>query len=362
MLASVDSKTRHEGEEGNLSRKTITLLGVLAAIAAVTLSGVAGKAEARTQDSELTGAGSTFVAPLVSAWTPKVQSALGIKVTYGPIGSGGGINAITSRTVDFGASDAPLSPDQATACKGCLQVPWALGATVVTYNVKDAPDHLKLTGQVVADMYTGKITSWNDPAIASLNPGVNLPDTKVTPVYRSDGSGDSYVFTSYLSAIDPSWKSSVGASTQPAFPTGTGAEKNSGVAAAIQSTDGAIGYVAISYIAADSLHAALLQNAAGKYPVAGLDTIAAAAAAVTSVQPDGSIPLVNPPASAADAYPMSTYTYAIVPQSSGDKAAAMRDFLTYAITDGQAFGKDLGFPDMPSFVIDHDKTVIAKIT
>jgi phosphate transport system substrate-binding protein len=311
--------------------------------------------------SVLTGAGSTLVYPLVSQWEPDYATKAGITITYGAIGSGGGIEAITGRTVDFGASDAPLSPDQATACKGCLQVPWALGATVVTYNVKDAPDHLKLTGQVVADMYTGKITSWNDPAIASLNPGVNLPDTKVTPVYRSDGSGDSYVFTSYLSAIDPSWKSSVGASTQPAFPTGTGAEKNSGVAAAIQSTDGAIGYVAISYIAADSLHAALLQNAAGKYPVPGLDTIAAAAAAVSDVQSDGSIPLVNPPASAADAYPMATYTYAIVPQKS-NKAAALKDFLMYAITDGQAFGKDLGFPEMPSAVIDHDKTEIAKIS
>jgi phosphate transport system substrate-binding protein len=315
-----------------------------------------------TKVSTLTGAGSTLVYPLMSQWEPDYATKKGVTITYGAIGSGGGIEAITGRTVDFGASDAPLSSDQATACKGCLQIPWALGATVVTYNVKGVDDHLKLTGQVVADMFTGKVTSWNDPAIASLNPGVNLPDTKVTPVYRSDGSGDSFVFTSYLSAISPEWKSSVGASTQPPFPTGTGAEKNSGVAAAVQATDGAIGYVGISYIAADALHAALLQNAAGKYPVAGLDTIAAAAAAVTSVQPDGSIPLVNPPASAADAYPMSTYTYAIVPQSSGDKAAAMRDFLTYAITDGQAFGKDLGFPDMPSFVIDHDKTVIAKIT
>jgi phosphate transport system substrate-binding protein len=309
----------------------------------------------------LTGAGSTLVYPLLSQWEPDYANKDGVTITYGAIGSGGGIEAITGRTVDFGASDAPLSSDQATACKGCLQVPWALGATVLAYNVKGVDDHLKLTGQVVADMYTGKISSWSDPAIKALNPGVNLPDTKVTPVYRSDGSGDSYVFTSYLSAISPDWQSSVGASTQPAFPTGTGAEKNSGVAAAIQSTDGAIGYVAISYIAADALHSALLQNAAGNYPVPGLDSISAAAAAATDVQPDGSIPLVNPPASAADAYPMSTYTYAIVPQKS-DKATELKDFLTYAITDGQAFGKDLGFPEMPSSVIDHDKTEIAKIS
>ena len=320
-----------------------------------------GGGDSTTEVSVLTGAGSTLVYPLVSQWEPDYADKDGVTITYGAIGSGGGIEAISGRTVDFGASDAPLSPDQAKACKSCLQVPWALGATVVTYNVKGVDDHLKLTGGVVADMFTGKVTSWNDPAIASLNPGVNLPDTKVTPVYRSDGSGDSYVFTSYLSAISSDWKTNVGASTQPAFPTGTGAEKNSGVAAAVQSTDGAIGYVGISYIEADALHAALLENAAGNYPVPGLDTISAAAAAVTDVQPDGSIPLVNPPASAADAYPMSTYTYAIVPQTS-DKAAALKDFLMYAITDGQAFGKDLGFPEMPSAVIDHDKTEIAKIS
>jgi phosphate transport system substrate-binding protein len=314
-----------------------------------------------TDSKVLIGAGSTLVYPLLSQWEPDYATKDGTTITYGAIGSGGGIEAITGRTVDFGASDAPLSSDQAAACKGCLQVPWALGATVVTYNVKGVGDHLKLTGQVLADMYTGKITSWNDQAIASLNPGVNLPDTKVTPVYRSDGSGDSYVFTSYLSSISSDWRSQVGASTQPAFPTGTGAEKNSGVAAAVQSTDGAIGYVAISYIEADALHAALLQNAAGNYPVPGLDTISAAAAAVNDFQPDGSIPLVNPPASAADAYPMSTYTYAIVPQKS-DKATELKDFLTYAITDGQAFGKDLGFPEMPASVIDHDKTEIAKIS
>jgi phosphate transport system substrate-binding protein len=209
-------------------------------------------------------------------------------------------------------------------------------------------------------MFLGTITSWNDPKIKALNPGVNLPSTKVTPIYRSDGSGDSFVFSSYLSAISPDFKSKVGASTQPPFKTGTGAAKNSGVAAAIQSTDGAIGYVAISYIAADSLNEALIQNAAGQYPVPGVPSIKAAADAVTTAQPDGSIPIVNPPASATGAYPLSTYTYAIVPKSS-PKAAALRAFLTYAITDGQAFGPDLGFPPLPAAVVASDKTAIATI-
>jgi phosphate transport system substrate-binding protein len=309
----------------------------------------------------LTGAGSTLVYPLISQWEPDYATKAGVTITYGAIGSGGGIDQITARTVDFGASDAPLSGDQATACKGCIQIPWALGATVVAYNVKDVPDHLKLTGPVVADMFLGNITSWNDPKIKSLNPGVNLPSTKVTPVYRSDGSGDSFVFSSYLSAVSPTFKSKVGASTQPPFPTGTGAAKNSGVAAAVQSTDGAIGYVAISYIAADALHAGLLQNAAGQYPVPSVDSIAAAAKAVTTVNPDGSIPLVNPPASATGAYPMSTYTYAIVPKTA-PKGAALKAFFTYAITDGQTFGPDLGFPPLPSAVFAHDKTEIASIS
>jgi phosphate ABC transporter phosphate-binding protein len=309
----------------------------------------------------LTGAGSTLVYPLVSQWEPDYATKAGVTITYGAIGSGGGIDQITARAVDFGASDAPLSADQATACKGCLQIPWALGATVVTYNVKGVPNNLHLTGPVVADMYLGNITSWNDPKIKALNPGVSLPSTKVTPIYRSDGSGDSFVFSSYLSAVSPDFKSKIGASTQPPFSTGTGAAKNSGVAASVQSTDGAIGYVAISYIAADGLNQALIQNAAGKYVTPGVDGIKAAADAVTSVQPDGSIPLVNPPASAATAYPLSTYTYAIVPKTSS-KASELKAFLTYAITDGQQFGPDLGFPPLPSAVVSSDKTEIASIS
>jgi len=314
-----------------------------------------------TSSKVLTGAGSTLVYPLVSQWEPDYATKAGVTITYGAIGSGGGIDQITARAVDFGASDAPLSADQATACKGCLQIPWALGATVVTYNVKGVPNNLHLTGPVVADMFLGNITSWDDPKIKALNPGVSLPSTKVTPIYRSDGSGDSFVFSSYLSAVSPEFKSKIGASTQPPFSTGTGAAKNSGVAASVQSTDGAIGYVAISYIAADGLNQALIQNAAGKYVTPSVDSIKAAADAVNTARADGSIPLVNPPASAATAYPLSTYTYAIVPKTSS-KASELKAFLTYAITDGQQFGPDLGFPPLPSAVVSSDKTEIASIS
>jgi phosphate transport system substrate-binding protein len=340
---------------------TVVLAAACGSGGSSTTTVTAGGGKSSASSKVLTGAGSTLVYPLVSQWEPDYATKAGVTITYGAIGSGGGIDQITARAVDFGASDAPLSADQATACKGCLQIPWALGATVVTYNVKGVPNNLHLTGPVVADMYLGNITSWNDPKIKALNPGVSLPSTKVTPIYRSDGSGDSFVFSSYLSAVSPDFKSKIGASTQPPFSTGTGAAKNSGVAASVQSTDGAIGYVAISYIAADGLNQALIQNAAGKYVTPGVDGIKAAADAVTSVQPDGSIPLVNPPASAATAYPLSTYTYAIVPKTSS-KASELKAFLTYAITDGQQFGPDLGFPPLPSAVVSSDKTEIASIS
>ncbi len=262
-------------------------LAVVALAAACGSSGSSGSSSGGggSTSTVLTGAGSTLVAPLISQWEPDYVKSAGITITYGAVGSGGGIDAITNRTVDFGASDAPLSSDQATACKSCLQIPWALAATVVTYNVKGVPNNLKLTGPVLADIFSGQSSARNDSQIASLNPGVNLPSTHITPIYRSDGSGDSFVFTSYLSAVSSDWKSKVGASTQPAFPTGQGAEKNSGVTAAMQATDGAIGYVAVSYIAADSLNEALMQNAAGNYPEPTTKAITAAADAVTTIQP-----------------------------------------------------------------------------
>lgn len=322
-------------------------------------SGSSGSGDGTAQ--ALSGAGSTLIAPLMSQWQPDYANTAGITITYGAIGSGGGIGAITARSVNFGASDAPLTPDQATACKDCLQIPWALSATTVTYNVKGVEDKLHLDGPTLADIFLGNITQWDDSAIKALNPGVDLPSTKITPVYRSDGSGDSYVFTSFLSAVSPDWKSKVGASTQPAFPTGVGAEKNSGVAASIQSTDGSIGYVAVAYIAADSLNLALIKNAAGQFPEPTIDGITAAASAVTTINDDGSVPLVNPPASAADAYPLSTYTYAIVPKTSSVNKT-MADFLTYAITKGQSFGPDLGFPTLPDAIVQHDKEVIAQLS
>ncbi len=307
----------------------------------------------------LVGAGSTFVAPLMSKWTADYASKTDATVTYGSIGSGGGIDQITARAVDFGASDAPLSADQAKACDGCLQIPWSLGAVLPSYNVKGLSNNIHLTGEVVADMYLGNITSWDDPAIAKLNPGVNLPSTKITPVYRSDGSGDTYAFTDYLSQVSPDFKSKIGTSTQVQWPTGVGGNGSDGVAAAESSTDGAIGYLNLAYVNSNSLDYGLLQNAAGKFPKASVDSVDAAAATVKSVPPSG-VSIVNPPASAPDAWPDSTFTYVIAPQSS-PKADDLKKFITYAIGPGQEFSEGLGYGTLPKQVVSDDKTAINQI-
>ena len=308
----------------------------------------------------LVGAGSTLVAPLVSEWSSDYAKKTGSTITYGAIGSGGGIAQITARTVDFGASDAPFTPDQAAACKGCLQVPWALGATLVAFNLKDAPAKLKLDGPTLAAIYLGKVKTWNDPAIAKLNRGVKLPATTITPVFRSDGSGDTYAFSDFLAKVSPEWKTKEGVSTQVSFPTGIGGKGNDGVAAALSRKDGALGYLAISYVFGNNLDYALIKNAGGQFPVPGPDSISAAAAAVTKIPPDNAISLTNPPASAPSAYPISTYTYALVPQSTS-KGQALRDFLTYAIGPGQKFAPKLQFATLPAGVLAANKKTIAKI-
>jgi phosphate transport system substrate-binding protein len=339
----------------------VLLIAVLAAVSASCGgSGEKGGSTGGGESKLLVGAGSTLVAPLASQWSNDYSKKTGVTITYGAIGSGGGIAQITARTVDFGASDAPLSPDQAKACNGCLQVPWALAATLVSYHVDGAPAQLRLSGPVLADIYLGKITNWNDPQIAKLNPGAKLPATKITPVYRSDSSGDTYAFADFLAKVSPTWKAQKGVSTQVNFSTGVGGRGNDGVAAAIERADGAIGYLGISYVFGNKLDYALIRNAAGQFPVPGPASISAAASGVKTIPPDNAISLTNPPASAPDAYPISTFTYALVPESS-DKAKTLRDFLTYAIGPGQKFGEKLQFAPLPTKVVEAGRTTIAKI-
>lgn len=308
----------------------------LIAVAALALLAVAaaGASSKKGADTTITGAGSSLVAPLVSTWVGPLGSAFGYHVQYSSVGSGAGIAQITARTVDFGASDAPLSPDQAANCKDCVQIPWALSATTLSYNVPGTPNDLKLTGPVIAGIFLGTITNWNAPAIAKLNPKVKMPDLKITPVFRSDGSGDTFAFTDYLSRISPAWKSKVGNATAVQFPAGVGGKGNDGVSGVVAKTPGAIGYISAAYLIPHHLRVAAVKNNSGYFATPGLRGIAAAAALVKSVPANNEMHIVNPPKGAKLAYPISTFTYIIIPQTS-PKAAELRKMVYWALTQGQ---------------------------
>jgi phosphate transport system substrate-binding protein len=296
----------------------------------------------------LAGAGSTLVAPLMANWITGFESSTGTGVKYAAVGSGEGIKAIANRTVDFGASDAPMTSEQAAECDGCLTVPWALTATGVGVNVPGV-SKVNLSGPVLAEIFSGKISKWNDKKIAALNPKAKLPSTAITPIFRSDGSGDTYAFTSYLSKVSPAWRSQFGFGTTVGFKAGIGAKGNTGVTSALK-TPGAIGYVAAAYLIGAQAHVAAIENAAGKFELPNLKNIEEAAAAVKSVRPNSGISIVAPPKSAKAAYPISTFTYAIVP-GNATQGAAVKQFVEYAITKGQAFGAALDFAPLPSPVL-----------
>jgi phosphate transport system substrate-binding protein len=335
-----------------LIRKTITLIGVLGIAAALVLASVAGSAQAKPNAGELTGAGSSFVSKLVQVWTQAVDTQLGLKITYGPIGSGGGINAITNRTVDFGASDAPLTPDQFAACKGCVQIPWALSATSVAYRGDDLPNHLHMNGRVIADIFLGKIKKWNDPAIKKLNKGKSLPDLDVTVIHRSDNSGTTYNLTEYLNSVSRTWKSGPGKGVAVNWPTGIGARGSAGVSAALSQTNGGITYVDVAFSLSNHFKFAAVQNRAGTFALPGLNGIEAAGKTILRVAPNnGGISIVNPSKRQKLAYPICTFTYVIIPKSSS-KAADLKKFVRWAITKGQdrPYTAKLLFSPLPKVV------------
>lgn len=313
-------------------RRGLALIAA-AALALLTVA-AAGASSTKSTDTTITGAGSSLVAPLVSTWVAPLGSAFGYHLQYSSVGSGAGIAQITARTVDFGASDAPMTPDQAANCKDCAQIPWALSATTLSYNVPGTPNDLKLTGPVIAGIYLGTITNWNDPQITKLNPKVNLPNLKITPVFRSDGSGDTYAFTDYLSRINATWKAKVGNATAVQFPAGVGGKGNDGVSGVIAKTSGAIGYISAAYLIPHHLKVAAVKNASGYFATPGLRGIAAAAALVKSVPANNEMHIVNPPKGAKLAYPISTFTYIIIPRTS-PKAAELRKMVFWAVTQGQ---------------------------
>jgi phosphate transport system substrate-binding protein len=337
----------------------VAAVGALAALAVAT----AGAASAKVTAATINGAGSTFVAPLVTKWEAPVQSQLGLTLNYNPNGSTGGVQDITQHLVDFGASDAPLSQFSPT-CNSCVQIPWALAATGVVYNLGGGLQHLKMTGPVLANIFLGKITKWNAPAIKKLNKGKNLPNTNIVVVHRSDGSGTTYNFTDYLSSVSGAWKSKVGKGTSVDWPTGEGEPKSAGVAGAVRTTNGAIGYVDVYYAAHNHLGLFVMKNRAGQFVQPRAKGILAAAALDTHPAKDGSLSIVNPPKSKKykNAYPICTYTYVDVQKNSGANAANIKKFLGWAITKGQTFGPALIFEPLPKPVVTFDKKQITKIS
>jgi phosphate transport system substrate-binding protein len=312
----------------------------------------AAKSSATTSGADLTGAGATFPYPLYSKWFNEYATKTGVKINYQPIGSGGGIRQLSEQTVDFGGTDAPMSDAELAKAKGgaVLHIPTALGAVVVTYNLPDVTPLLKLTGDVVADIYLGKITKWNDARIAALNPGVKLPGTDILVVHRSDGSGTSYVFTDYLASVSPAWAAKPGKGKEVQWPTGLGAKGNDGVAGQVKQTPGAIGYVELAYANQNKLATAQIKNANGEFVAPAIASVTAAAAGAASKLPantDYRVSIVN--AAGAGVYPISSFTWIIAYEKQKDPAKGKKlvDFLKWALTDGQAMEAPLDYAPLP---------------
>jgi len=355
---------------GMRSTKNKTSLAILALV--VTLAPGCGSSHKTSATSEaananrgtskgvLVGAGSTFVYPLMTEWIKDYAESEHGSITYGPIGSGGGIQSVTNSSYDFGASDAPLTLGEALACDDCVLIPWALAGTSISYNLPGAPNHLKLTGDVLARIYLGTIERWNDPAIAKLNAGTTLPNIPITPIHRRDSSGTTFNFTDYLTHVNAQWKSSVGTGPSVNWPIGAGAKGSSGVAGVLSRTKGGIGYVDAAYSLRDGLAFAAIRNRAGLFVLPTTTNVAAAAAAVQKVPQDKVISIVDPPPGRSKAYPISTFTYAIVHRG-GPKAPQLQQFLRYAIGPGQQFGPKLQFAKLPAVVLAADRRAIDAI-
>lgn len=332
-------------------RRTLTSLSV-AVLAVGASGGFAANAAAAT--GTLNGAGSTLVAPLEAEWAQGFASKTGNSVNYQAVGSGTGIADISQGIVDFGASDAPLNPTQTASCSGCVQIPWALSATGVGYNVPGAGRKLHLTGSLLANIYLGNITNWNDGRIARVNKGVHLPNLKITPVFRSDGSGDTYAFTDYLSKVSGAFLGKVGRGTSVSFPTGASGKGNSGVTAVLQGTPGSVAYIAVSYLIAHHLPAVGVQNAAGKFEYPNLGNIENAAATVKHVPGNHALSITDPSKRAKIAYPISTFTYVIGKPGSAN-AGLLKQFVQYALTTGHSYGENYDFAPLPKVVLNSDK-------
>src|SRR5712691_5218564 len=336
------------------ARKVLVTLACAAAF-------VAG---AGAQTVQINGAGATFPYPIYSKWFSEYNKLhSNVQINYQSIGSGGGIRQISNQTVFFGATDAPMTNEQLLAAPGkILHFPTVLGAVVPVYNIPNVSAELKFSGQVLADVFLGKITKWNDPAIMKLNGGVNLPGTDITVVHRSDGSGTTYIWVDYLSKVSPEFKSKVGVNTQVNWPAGVGGKGNEGVAGLVTQSPGSIGYVELIYALQNKISYGSVKNMDGEFVKATTESVtAAAAAAATQMPPDFRVSITNAPGKGV--YPISSFTWLLLYENAKDKAQAktMVDFMKWALTEGQKYCADLGYAPLPDGVVKLEMAALTKI-
>jgi phosphate transport system substrate-binding protein len=321
-------------------------------------------APALAQTVQINGAGATFPFPIYSKWFDDYHTTHpNVEINYQSIGSGGGIRQLSNETVFFGASDGPMTNEQLAAAPGAiLHFPTVLGAVVPSYNIPGVTASLKFTGPVLAEIYLGKITKWNDASLTKLNPGVNLPAMDITAVHRSDGSGTNYIFCDYLSKTYPEFKQKVGIATSVNWPGGVGGKGNEGVSGLVKQTPGAIGYVELIYAIQNNISYGDVQGHDGKFVRASLATTTEAAAGAAAVMPpDFRVSITNAPG--ATAYPISSFTWMLFYENPKDKARAkvMVDFFKWALTDGQKYCADLGYAPLPKEVVALEMKALGKI-
>jgi phosphate transport system substrate-binding protein len=311
----------------------------------------------------LNGAGATFPYPMYSKWFSEYHKLHPeIQINYQSIGSGGGIRQVLNGTVDFGASDGPMTDEMLKEAKTkILHMPTVLGADVPAYNIPGVTAELKFTPDALAGIFLGKITKWNDKAITSVNPGVNLPDRDIIVVHRSDGSGTTYIWTDYLSKISPDWQSLVGKGTSVKWPIGLGGKGNEGVAGSIRQLQGSIGYVELIYAVQNNISYGSVRNAAGNFVKASLDSVTAAAASSPKMPADFRVSITNAPGK--DAYPVSSFTWLLIPAQSKDaaKGKILADFLNWMVTDGQKMTAALSYAPLPEGVVQKEKDAIKQV-
>jgi len=312
----------------------------------------------------LNGAGATFPYPMYSKWFSKYHDAHpDIQFNYQSIGSGGGIRQVLAGTVDFGASDGPMTDEQLAQAKiKILHVPTVLGAVVPAYNVSGVSGEIKFTPEALAGIFLGKVTNWNDKAIASANPGVTFPkDEPIVVVHRSDGSGTTFIFTDYLSKVSSDWQSQAGKGTSVKWPVGLGGKGNEGVAGMIRQMQGSIGYIELIYAVQNKITYGTVRNAAGEYVKASLSSVTAAAASVKTMPADFRVSITNAPGK--DAYPISSFTWLLIPAQSKDaaKGKIIADFLNWMVDDGQKMTADLTYAPLPESVATKVKAEIKQV-